>query len=318
MGILNPLYAAVSWILVRWHDLFSLVLDPDSGAAWALSIAGLVVVIRIALLPLFAKQIRAQRGLQALQPQMREIQKKYASDKQKQSEELMKLYRETGTNPFSSCLPIFVQMPFFFALFHVLNAVARDQTVGVMTQAQVDSMSSATLFGAPISATFIGTDDVSVKIVAAVLIVLMSLTTFITQRQLMVKNMPVGVDNPLARQQKLLVYVFPLMFAVFGVNFPIGVLIYWFVTNLWTMGQQFYVIRRNPTPGSAAYDALQKRKEAKAAGLPATELPSTEEPPKVQRVQPTKQSRSKRSGGNPPRSGGNSQRSGGKKPSGSK
>jgi YidC/Oxa1 family membrane protein insertase len=324
VGILNPLYAAVSWILVRWHDLFSLVFDPDSGAAWALSIAGLVVVIRIALLPLFAKQIRAQRGLQALQPQMREIQKKYANDKQKQSEELMKLYRETGTNPFSSCLPIFVQMPFFFALFHVLNAVARDQTVGVMTQAQVDSMSNATLFGAPISATFLGSDDINVKIVAAILIVLMSLTTFTTQRQLMVKNMPVGVDNPLARQQKMLVYVFPLMFAVFGVNFPIGVLIYWLVTNLWTMGQQFYVIRRNPTPGSAAYDALQERKKAKGIAQEA-ESPAPEPAPKAQRVQPTKQSRSQRasgnppkSGGNPPKSGGNSQRSGGKKPSGSK
>ena len=111
---------------------------PTSGAAWALSIVGLVIVIRILLIPLFVKQIKAQRGLQMLQPQMKEIQKKYKDDRQKQSEEMMKLYKETGTNPLSSCLPILVQAPFFFALFHVLNEVAKGQTVGVMTQAEVD------------------------------------------------------------------------------------------------------------------------------------------------------------------------------------
>jgi YidC/Oxa1 family membrane protein insertase len=301
VGLLNPLYDLVSWILVRWHDFWSLILPPDGGWSWALSIAGLVVVIRLAMLPLFAKQIKAQRGLQALQPRMKEIQKKYANDREKQSQELMKLYQETGTNPFSSCLPIFIQMPFFFALFHVLNQVAQDKTVGVMTQAQVDSMSNATIFGAPLSATFTSSDDTSVKIVAAILIVLMSATTFITQRQLMVKNMPTGVDNPLAQQQKILVYVFPLMFAVFGINFPIGVLIYWFVTNLWTMGQQFYVIRRNPTPGSTAYIELEKRKAAKAkekaAEAPvAVEAADEAKPVQPQRQQPKNQSRSQRGG----------------------
>jgi YidC/Oxa1 family membrane protein insertase len=294
VGLLNPLYDVVSWILVRWHDLWSLLLPPDGGWSWALSIAGLVIVIRLVMLPLFAKQIKAQRGLQALQPQMKEIQKKYANDKERQSQELMKLYQETGTNPFSSCLPIFIQMPFFFALFHVLNQVAQDKTVGVMTQAEVDSMSNATIFGAPLSATFTSSDDTSVKIVAAVLIVLMSATTFLTQRQLMVKNMPTGVDNPLAQQQKILVYVFPVMFAVFGINFPIGVLIYWFTTNLWTMGQQFYVIRRNPTPGSAAYEELQKRKAAKAAIAPAPSEDPGETTPKPVRQQPKSQSRSQR------------------------
>jgi YidC/Oxa1 family membrane protein insertase len=110
----------------------------------------------------------------------------------------------------------------------------------------------------------------------------------------MVKNMPTGVDNPLAQQQKILVYVFPVMFAVFGINFPIGVLIYWFTTNLWTMGQQFYVIRRNPTPGSAAYEELQKRKAAKAAIAPAPSEDPGETTPKPVRQQPKSQSRSQR------------------------
>jgi YidC/Oxa1 family membrane protein insertase len=294
VGLLNPLYNAVSWVLLRFHDFWSLIFAPGSGAAWGLSIVGLVVVIRILLFPLFVKQIKAQRGLQALQPQMKEIQKKHKDDRQKQSEEMMKLYRETGTNPLSSCLPIIVQAPFFFALFHVLNYVAQGKTVGLMNIAEVESMRNATIFGAPIWETFTKATELDVKIVAAAMILAMTATTFITQRQLMVKNMPVGVENPMAQQQKILLYVFPVMFAVFGINFPIGVLIYWLTTNLWTMGQQFWVIRRNPTPGSAAWDALQERKKAKGQ-LVEPEAPPA--PPPPPRQQPKRQSKSQRKGG---------------------
>ncbi len=298
MGLLNPLYDAVSWVLLRFHDFWSLIFNPDSGAAWGLSIVGLVVVLRILLFPLFVKQIKAQRGLQALQPQMKAIQKKYKDDRAKQSEEMMKLYKDTGTNPLSSCLPIIVQAPFFFALFHVLNFVAQGKTVGLMNQADVDSMRNATILGAPIWESFTRATTADVKIVAALMIAAMTATTFITQRQLMVKNMPVGVDNPMAQQQKILLYVFPVMFAVFGINFPIGVLVYWLTTNLWTMGQQFWVIRRNPTPGSEAWDQLQARKQAKASARGETPIvEEVEAPPPVVRAQPKRQSKSQRKGG---------------------
>ena len=120
---------AVSWILVIFHQLFSLVLDPDSGWAWVLSIVGLVVVIRIMLIPLFMKQIKAQRNLQAIQPQLKEIQTKYAGDRERQSQEMMALYKDTGTNPLASCLPILLQAPIFFALFRVLQNVAAETPV---------------------------------------------------------------------------------------------------------------------------------------------------------------------------------------------
>jgi len=297
--LFNPLYDAVSWVLLRFHDFWSIFFQEDSGAAWGLSIVGLVVLIRILLIPLFVKQIKAQRGMQALQPQMAALKKQYGNDRQKLSEETMKLYRETGTNPLSSCLPIIVQAPFFYALFHVLSYVSRGKQVGVMSQAEVDSFHSAKVFGAPIYDTFTKADTVHVKVVAIVMILLMSASTFITQRQLMVKNMPLGVDNPMAQQQKILLYVYPVFFAIFGINFPIGTLIYWLTTNLWTMGQQFYVIRRNPTPGSAAYEELMARRkehdkakhaEAVAAGTAEPEP----EAPVVKRQQPKRQSRSQR------------------------
>jgi YidC/Oxa1 family membrane protein insertase len=311
--LLSPLYNIVAFILAKFHAFWTFLGMPYNGGwTWVLSIVGLVVLIRIALIPLFVKQIKAQRGLQMLQPQIKELQKKYKDDRQKQSEELMKLYRETGTNPFSSCLPIILQMPIFFALFHVLNfSVAKEIPVGAMTESLVTSAHNATIFGAPISSTFMmsqeqldalvpGTSQQSVRIVTMTLIVLMSLSTFITQKQLMVKGMPTGQANPMAQQMKILVYVFPLMFAVFGINFPIGVLFYWLTTNIWSMGQQFYVIRRNPAPGSPAALALEARRAEKAASRAAADptAPPPEPPaPKPAREQPKRVPRSQRKGG---------------------
>ncbi|MER8183300.1 membrane protein insertase YidC [Kitasatospora sp. NPDC094015] len=258
-GFLSPLYTAVSWIIVQFHSLYSHVFDPNGGWAWGLSIVSMVVVIRICLIPLFVKQIKATRAMQAIQPKMKAIQERYKNDRQRQSEEMMKLYKEAGTNPFSSCLPILVQAPFFTALYGVLASVAKDKPIGVFDQPLLDSAQQAHIFGAPLSATFLGSTEVSVKIVVAVMIVLMSLSQFITQRQLMTKNMDLTVKTPFMQQQKMLMYVFPVMFAVMGINFPVGVLIYWLTTNVWSMGQQLIVIRNNPTPGSKAFAERQAR-----------------------------------------------------------
>ena len=277
MKLLEPLYAAVTFVMVSFHSLFKSVgMDPAGGWAWGLAIVGLVMVIRILLIPLFVKQIKAQRGLQLLQPEIKKIQAKYKgkSDpetRQKQSQEMMKLYKDTGTNPLASCLPIIAQAPIFFALFSVLNGIGKDppKGKGSLTTELAGQAADASVLGANISAKFLGADDLTVQIVTAVMIVLMSATTFFMQKQLMTKNMPAGaMDNPFAQQQKILLYVFPLIFAVSGVNFPIGVLLYWLTTNLWSMGQQFYVIRRMPAPGSAAEENLERRRAAKAAKHP--------------------------------------------------
>jgi YidC/Oxa1 family membrane protein insertase len=257
--ILNPLYNFVSGVIVGIHYLLSPIFGFDSGVTWALSIVGLVILIRIILIPLFVKQIKSQRALTALQPQMKAIQTKYKDDRQKQSEEMMKLYKEHKTNPLASCFPILAQAPIFFALFTVLNGIAAKTDAGVpapiargfLKGEYLDSAAQATFFGAKISETFLGSPDTTVKIVTVILIFIMSATTFTTQRQLMVKGMPKmdSSNNMMLQQQKIMLYLFPVIFAVSGVNFPVGVLIYWSTTNFWTWGQQFYVIKRNPTPG---------------------------------------------------------------------
>ena len=307
--IMQPLYWVVSGILVFFHSVWSPLLGADNGWTWVLSIASLTIVIRIALIPLFVKQIKSSRAMQLLQPKVRELQKKYGHDREKLGAETMKLYKENNANPLASCLPLLLQSPIFIALFRVLDGVARDIPRGHWLKIHpelVDSLNGATIFGARISDTFMKVGwaggITSVHLVTLVLILAMTATLFVTQLQLMRKNMPAeALTGQFAQQQKIMLYLFPVIFAIGGINFPVGVLIYWFTSNLWTMGQQFYVIRRNPAPGTPAYDAWEERRHAKgkssAVAITADIEPDPEpEPtgPRVVRQQPRRQPRSQR------------------------
>ncbi|MFD1947033.1 membrane protein insertase YidC [Nocardioides aestuarii] len=307
---MNPLYYAISFLLKGWHSLWTAVgLDAAGGASWALSIIGLTLVIRAALIPLFVKQIKSSRNMQLIQPKVKELQKKYGHDRERLAQETMALYKDSGTNPFASCLPILLQMPIFFALFGVLRSAAQEVPKGVLTQADATQFGEARLWGVPLSSSLVDSGGQASVIAMAIFLVLaMTATTFLTQRQLMSKNMPAdALSGPYAQQQKLLLYVLPVVFAVGGIAFPIGVLFYWTTSNLWTMGQQFYVIRNNPAPGTPAFAAKAERDKAKAAKhgeLPPTHTePGEAAAPEVpesdrrsaQRQQPKKQSREQRS-----------------------
>ena len=316
--LLWPFTWLVSSIMAGFHwALTALGMRDDNGFTWILVIVGLVVVLRLILMPLFVRQIHSQRRMQLIQPELMKVQKKYKgkrdeASKKAMQEESFALYKRHGTNPFSSCLPILAQMPFFFALFRILNSVPKiadgsHSVPGFFTQEMAHSMNDSTVFGAALSSSFLHSDDPAAKVLAVVLIIAMSVTTFTTQHQLMRKNMPASaLDNPMARQQKVLLYVLPLVFAVTGVNFPLGVLVYWTVSNIWTMGQQFYVIRQMPAPGSPAEKALEERRLAK--GKPVKKMQLTPGPEAEaddssvgtgtavrtgQRVQPTSKKRKK-------------------------
>ncbi|MGL4745243.1 MAG: membrane protein insertase YidC [Phycicoccus sp.] len=315
--ILAPIEWLVAWIMYGFHEGLTAIGMPEaSGWTWGLSIVGLVLVMRAAMIPLFVKQIMASRKMQLIQPELQKIQKKYKGktdpeSRQAMTQETMALYKKEGTNPFSSCLPILAQSPFFFGLFQVLNGLDEIASgdkgqVGPIGETVAAQAESATVFGAQLSDTFLGANNVNTQIVTVILIILMSLTTFTTQRQLMTKNMPASaLDNPFARQQKLLLYVLPIVFAVSGINFPIGVLVYWFTTNLWSMAQQFYVIRRMPAPGSAAEKAYHARLERKGKPVPGAAATGVVDDavakPAGQRAQPKSKKRKKASSGSPKR-----------------
>ena len=286
--IMMPFELLVAWIMYGFHQLWSAVeIDPASGANWALSIVGLVLVMRSAMIPLFVKQIKAQRKLMLLQPQLSKIQAKYKGksdpeSRQAMTQETMELYRTEGTNPLASCMPILVQSPFFFGLFQVLNGLKRiaegtRDPLGPISQAVARQAESATLFGAQLSDTFMNAHTTNTRILTILLILWMSGTTFIMQRQMMAKNTSAASmeNNPMMNMQKTMLYVIPVIFAISGINFPVGVLIYWFTTNLWTIGQQTYILRNMPSPGSAAEKAYHERLARKGKPIPGASTTTT-------------------------------------------
>ncbi|MEJ7634671.1 membrane protein insertase YidC [Aeromicrobium sp.] len=306
-AIMTPLYYAVSGVLLVWHRIFEFLgLSADSGWTWALSIIGLTLTIRTLLIPLFVKQIKSSRNMQLLQPQIKALQQKYKHDRERLTQEQMKLWKETGTNPFASCLPLILQMPIFFALFRVIDQAAKNGAEGArgfLSGSDADSLQSAAFAGARIADTLMSfgpfelAESWNVRLLASFFVIAMCVTQFTTQRQLMSKNMPAdAMTGQYAQQQKLLLYVLPVVFAVGGVAFPLGVLIYWTTSNLWTMGQQFYVIRNNPAPGTPAFKAKQDR-DAKHGKTVAEDplKPVVEEAPRpAPRQQPKNQARSQR------------------------
>jgi YidC/Oxa1 family membrane protein insertase len=301
-AIMTPLYYFTSGIVLGWHWLFTQIgLDPDAGWSWALAIVGLTLTIRAMLIPLFVKQINSSRNMQLIQPQLQELRKKYGHDRERFAQEQMKLFQETGTNPFSSCLPLLLQMPIFFALFRVIDQASRkgaEGARGFLSGDQAESLRDAEWLGGRIADTFLSSDNLETKIIAMVMVIAMCATQFFTQKQLMAKNMPeASLNGPFAQQQKILLYVLPVVFAVSGVAFPLGVLVYWTTSNLWTMGQQFWVIRNNPAPGTPAFTAKQERDRAKGKVVqedPIAELEAETEAQRIKRQQPKKQTRDQR------------------------
>jgi YidC/Oxa1 family membrane protein insertase len=285
----QALLEGLASILIWLHN----ITEPLFGVySWGWSIVLLTLVVRTLLLPLAIKQTTSMRAMQALQPEMKRIQSKYKADRGmmrtdpqrfqelrgKQQEELQKLYSERGINPAAGCLPLVAQMPVFFALFSVLRSesyVPPDAPFYL-----IDRLSLAATGGAGIG--------------AYLLLGLMGVTTFVSQRQMMASN-PAIKDQP---QQRVLLYAMPVMLTVFGINFPAGVLLYWVTTNLWTMVQQRIMFRTLGTAGEEAStpavspaSALAPRRARRADTTEPTEVTSGEKDPSAPKGAPTPKQR---------------------------
>lgn len=316
--IMAPFTWAVSFILSMFHSLLTAVgMDSESGWNWTFSIVLLVILIRIILIPLFVRQIKSQRGMQIIQPEIQKLQAKYKGKKdpvsrQAMAQEQQALFKKHKVNPFMTCLPILAQMPIFFALFWMLNRMREEQNqregYGALSPQEVQSFDGSSIFGVSMSDIFLPSFQAEptqwdVIGLTTVMIIAMVATQFFTQKQLMSKNMSeAALQGQFAQTQKIMLYMLPLVFVIGGVNFPVGVLIYWTATNFWTMGQQWWVIRNNPTPGSLAEKELNLRRAAK--GLPPLneekKSAAKEDKPKPsgkhlgQQAQPSKKKRKKK------------------------
>jgi YidC/Oxa1 family membrane protein insertase len=302
VDLLWPIKWLVELVLVSFHSLFTAMgLQSTSGISWVLAVVGLVLVVRAALIPVFVKQIKSQRNMMLVQPELKKLQDKYKGktdreSRERMAREQMDLYKRTGSNPLSSCLPLLLQMPIFTGLFFVLNDAGNNKSgVGLLTQEMAISFSQAEIFGAKLSDTFFGSDEWNVKVLAGIMIVLMSASQFITQKQIMTKNQNPDVQNSQFMQtQKILLYVLPFVFLISGVSFPLGVMTYWLVSNFWTMGQQFVVIRNMPTPGSIAHKEREARLLKKGKLKLEEPTPETEVEQPTQRQQPVSKNRAKK------------------------
>lgn len=301
---LDWIYYAISWILLTWHSAWDAIGVPVAAVigtnwSWILAIIFLVVTVRVILFPVFVKQIKSQRAMQALQPKVKELQEKHKGDRETLQKEMMELYRKEKANPLMGCLPMFLQIPVFLGLFHTLRRLDPGKTQKTLygwTVEQFDSAAHAKLFSAPIAGKFgstadelarLGASGHTVKIVAGILVAIMIATTYLTSRQMILKTG--WAEDPQQRMvQRLMLYGIPVSLLVSGSIFPIGVIIYWVTNNLFTLGQQQWVLRKfpplvPPKTGAAARTNGQPAKTGGLLGRKAAQPPAKPQPiaPKV-------------------------------------
>jgi YidC/Oxa1 family membrane protein insertase len=267
---LDFLYIAVSWVLLRWHDLFTLLgLSQSSGVGWALSIIFLVITARLLLFRLFVRQVHYQRNMQRIQPKMQKIREKYKNDRAEMNRQMMALQQEEGFNPLTGCLPMFLQIPVFLGLFHVLRHLSNSVVLCrngsnaailskyTFSRSETCHASQAQIFHTPLAASFrdanstisqLGSSNPTVAHVVLVILLLISAAATLATQLLVRSNAVVQPEGQAATIQRLMLYLIPVGVLISGLlfNFPLGVLLYWFTSNLWTLGQQAYIIRFHP------------------------------------------------------------------------
>lgn len=281
---LDWIYYAISWILLRWQSLWDTLGVPDAKVlgtnwSWVLAIICLVVTVRVILFPVFVKQIKSQRAMQALQPKVKALQEKHKGDRETLQKEMMELYKTEKANPLMGCLPMFLQIPVFLGLFHVLrrlNPANTQTTLYGWTTEQFNDATHASLFNAPLASKFgstpqelaaLGANSTTVKVVAGILVLVMMATTYATSRQMILKTG--WAEDPQQKMiQRLMLYGIPLSLLVSGSLFPIGVIIYWVTNNGFTLAQQQWVLRKFPPPQMAG------KKGAGSSAKPAASTPA--------------------------------------------
>jgi YidC/Oxa1 family membrane protein insertase len=261
----SPLISAFETVLVFIHN--HLV-----GGSWGLAIIGLTVLVRAVMVPLTFRQFRSMQNMQLLAPEIKALQAKYKEDKQRQQQELMKFYQENKVNPFASCLPLVLQLPVFVSLFYMLRTDLKLDICGPAIHRHYGAQIKTSLLEKiscnqvdPHSAKFLFIPDITHQATGAILVLLLVL--YVGSQLASTMMMSATAD---ANQRRMMMAL-PLVFTLFIFRFPAGLLVYWITTNLWTMGQQYFVRRRvgpPPTrPGTVATAAATRGEPALAGAL---------------------------------------------------
>jgi YidC/Oxa1 family membrane protein insertase len=258
----NVIEEAFSPLITVFESILVFIHNDVVGGSWGLAIVGLTVVIRAVLFPLFMRQMKAMQELQRLAPQLKALQAKYKDDKQRQQQEVMNFYREHKVNPFASCLPLLLQLPVFISLFYMLRTDLKKHICGEALVAHYNAAYHTAVNSvaglpakyiektscqqvAPGSAKFLFLPDITNKATGVALIVLLVL--YVGSQLASTMMMSASADPA----QRRLMMIFPLFFVIILYRYPAGLLVYWITTNLWTIGQSYFVRRTigpPPTP----------------------------------------------------------------------
>lgn len=268
--ILRPIEWLMTQIMAFFHKLFVLTGMSSVGLSWILSIVALVLVVHICLLPIYIRQIHNASKMQALQPKIMKIQKKYKGRKdpasrEARNKELMRVYKENNTSPVGgSFLLMLVQGPVFMCMFYVLSVIpfiarGKHAPLGAFNQAEAQDFANTDVFGLHIGDRF-GTATGNGRIIIAVFIAAMCLSMWFMQFNNMRKNMPeASMEGPQRKVQQIILWIFPLMYIFSGLTFPFAVLVYWLMNNILNLARSMWQIYAMPTPNSPAARVKEER-----------------------------------------------------------
>ena len=241
-NVLQPLVDACQWILEFWHDL----IDPSDTltGSWGVAIILMTFTVRLLILPLTFKGVKSMQRLQTLQPAIKQLQERYKDDKQRMNQEVMAFYQREKVNPLSSCFPLLLQIPFFIALFSLLQSDSfQEDIAGNPSFLAIDNLA----------------ENITDPVLLGVVIVLYVGTQLAASAVTAISADPT---------QRRIMFALPFVFVIFIVNFPAGLIVYWITTNVWTIGQQLLVKKLYPKPEPLdPRDAVPEEKPAR--GKPA-------------------------------------------------
>lgn len=267
--ILTPVEWLMTQIMFLFHKLLTLIGMSSIGASWVLSIIFLVLVVHGCILPIYIRQMKSMRKMQALQPQMQHIQNKYKGKKDQASREalsreMMKLYQDNDANPAGSCLPMLIQGPVFMCMFYMLSAIpyiarGKRAALGAFDRVTAEQFAQTRVFGVNVTSTF-GTADVTGKIVMGIFIAMMCGAMWFMQFNNMRKNLPrASMQGSQYKMQQAMTWVFPIMYIFSGISFPFAVLVYWLTNNICNLLRSMWQVYAFPTPGSPAAEEKEVR-----------------------------------------------------------
>jgi YidC/Oxa1 family membrane protein insertase len=247
-NVLQPLIDVCQSVLEFWHDLIG-----DFPNSWGWSIILLTFTVRLFILPLTFKGVKSMQRLQQLQPEIKKIQERYKDDRQRMNQEVMAFYQREKVNPLGSCLPLLLQLPFFIALFSLLNSDSFQRDIAS-------------------NPGFYAIDDLAQKVTEPVLLGV--LIVLYVGTQLAASLVTALSADP---TQRRIMLALPFVFAVFIVNFPAGLILYWITTNVWTIGQQLLVKKLYPKPEPREPSDDDGDGKAPARGKPQAEKAAEDE-----------------------------------------